>query len=159
MKKESHQAKPSMLSAGGLSFVVRAYSLLAVISLAIFGALHVANGELAIGYIEMVGSVLILANLGLMWMTGNEVITRDVFLLLVLIYLGVMLITGGIEHTGIFWYFVFPVIAFFLTDKRRGIWWMGALVAVTCAIWLLAATGVTHIDYDSITIRQLFVSV
>jgi len=46
---------------------------------------------------------------------------------------------GGIAHTGIYWVFIYPLVAFYITGLRAGWLWTGGFVAL-----LLAAYGAHH---------------
>lgn len=143
----------------GLAYVVRVYSLLALISLATFGLLHIfADGDSTLGYLEITGAGLCLLNFLLLNVTHKVTLARDVLLCVILLFILLMLVSGGTHNTGIFWYYIFPVGAFFLSGKRRGMFWVGALIAGTGALWLLAARHVITLPYDGITIRQLLAS-
>lgn len=140
----------------GTAYVVRVYSLLAVFSLGLFGSLHViSHPQIAVGYLELAGSVALLLNLLVLQFTGRLTLVKNIFLLIVLAFLGLMLVNGGTADTGAFWVFVFPVTAFFLAGKQAGVFWLAGLLGLIFAIWLLSANGVITIPYDGITLRQL----
>jgi PAS domain S-box-containing protein len=140
-------------------YVVRAYSLLAFLSLGIFGALHISEEpQVSLGYLELAGSAIILANLVLLYILHNIAIARNALLLTVLGFMIVMLVTGGTSDTGVFWFFVFPVAAFFLAGKQQGLWWMAALLTASVTTWLLGVNNVITIAYGNVTLRQLLAS-
>lgn len=144
----------------GLQYVVRIYSLLGFLSLAIFGALHVlVEGNPALGYLELASSILMVLNMAALKVTNNVNIARDLFLATLITMLIVMLATGGTAGTGIFWFFLFPVAAFFLTeDKRRGVYWVAGLLGLVVVLWLLRSMDLVYLWYSDIAIRQLLVS-
>lgn len=144
----------------GLAHIVQVYALLACISLGAFGLLHVLSAtQHRLGYIEMGGSGLFLFNAGLAAVPRRLGLAKNYFLILVLAFLLVMLVSGGTQGTGVFWYFVFPVGAFFFSGKRQGLCWMVALLMASAVVWLLAERRFITIAYSSIVLRQLFVSV
>jgi len=148
-------------SVKGLPYILRVYSLLAFLTLTVFGCVHiVGDGELTVGYLEITGGVSILLNILALSVTRNVTLAKNVFLLVVLSFLALMLISGGTEGTGIFWFFVFPVITFFLAGKQQGILWMIGFFIVMMGIWLLSLGGViVEIPYDTIVLRQALLSV
>jgi len=69
-----------------------------------------------------------------------------------------MLVTGGIESTGIFWLFTFPTAAFFLAGRIGGIAWMSALFATIITVGLLNIFKIIQLPYSRTTLRQLVIS-
>ncbi|HKU18851.1 MAG TPA: ATP-binding protein [Candidatus Saccharimonadales bacterium] len=144
---------------GGLSAVVQAYSLLAAVSLGFFGVLHVLDEKPWLGYIELLGAIVFVVNIGLARVSRTVSFARYLFLLAVLAFLVVMLLTGGTDRTGAFWFFVFPVAAFFLTNTRQGLLWMTLLIVMTTGMLVLNGKGSIALAYTPVEIRQLLVSV
>lgn len=142
------------------AFVVNVYSLLAFASLVCFGLQHVflASGSRVLGYVEIIGGLIIALNFWGFRMTKNIVLARNILLFTMLSLLLVMLYTGGLAGTGIFWFFVFPVSAFFLTNKRSGMGWMTALLLAILAALLVDRTTFLHIAYSPITVQQLMIT-
>ncbi|HSX33331.1 MAG TPA: PAS domain-containing sensor histidine kinase [Candidatus Saccharimonadales bacterium] len=141
------------------TYVVRVYSALAILSLTVFGLLNIlVNHSATVGFVEVLGGCLALINVLVLTVTHNALLATRILLLLMLGYLGVMLITGGTHNTGIFWFFVFPIAAYFLTSRREGAWWSAGVVGVSVIIWALAATDAITIPYDATTVRQLLIS-
>lgn len=140
-------------------YIIRIYSLLGFLSLAVFGVLQFVTEESQlVGVLELAGSFIFLLNVLAMPLTRNVALAKFIFLLTVIAFLIVMLTTGGTNNTGIFWFFVFPVGAFFLVGKKQGMIWMAALCIATGLVWLLSRYNLAHVAYDAITLRQLIVS-
>ncbi len=142
------------------AYVVNVFSLLAFLSLMVFGLLQIlSEHDPRLGCLELAGSGAILLNgIGLR-MTHKVSLARDLLLLSILAFLVVMLVSGGTQGTGVFWFFVFPVSAFFLAGKRRGLYWMGGLLATTLLLGLLKQAGSVTLAYNFVQVRQLLVSV
>jgi len=135
------------------------YSLLAFLSLTIFGILHLtADHTPRIGYLELGCAAVMLLNIGLLYASQDLVVGRTILLSTIMAGLVVMLGTGGTQGTGIFWFFVFPVGAFFVAGKKQGMRWVIALFLVVLALLGLAQADVVNLFYSFITIRQLLVS-
>lgn len=146
--------------ARGLAYVVRIYSVIGLLAVAIFGILHITvEHNPVLGYLEITAGLVMLLNLIALRATRNIGLARDLFLSTFAAILIVMLATGGTSGTGIFWFFLFPVAAFFLTDKRRGIYWTAGLLAIAALLWLLSYLGWAELWYQGIIIRQLLISV
>jgi PAS domain S-box-containing protein len=91
-------------------------------------------------------------------LTHNGSLARVGFLSVLMAVLLVMLVTGGTAGTGIYWFFVFPVGAFFLGGKREGVWWMLGILGMIAAVWGMAWIAAIRIPYEHTEIRQLLVS-
>lgn len=150
-----HLADPSLQRQ---LYIINMYSILAMASLILFGSLHVSAGQPTVGYLELAGAGTLLLNIVGLHFTRNVSLARTVFLMTILALLVVMLATGGTAGTGIFWFFMFPVSAFFLTGKKQGVLWMGALALVTIILARAAERGTIDLWYGTTTIRQLLVS-
>jgi signal transduction histidine kinase len=137
-------------------YVVAVFSLLAATSLALFGVLQVtAEHNPRLGYVELMGAAVILLNLGVANLTGNVRLARNMLLLTIIAFLAIMLVTGGTEGTGIFWFFTFPVCAFFLAGGKGGAYWLAGLLGVTGTLAVLEAMDVITIPYSLVVLRQM----
>jgi signal transduction histidine kinase len=147
-------------AAAGQTFVVNVYSLMGFVSVGVFGALHAwVEHNPGLGYLELAGALLLIANALGLRLTGNIGLARGLFLSILMTLLIVMLASGGTQGTGIFWMFLFPVAAFFLTGKRQGVYWVAGLYAVLATHWILARSDVIQLYYADIVIRQIAVTV
>jgi PAS domain S-box-containing protein len=141
------------------TYVVSAYSLLGFLSATTFGLLQIfVEHTPSVGYLEIASGLVMLLNILAMRATHNVNLARSLFLATVISLLVVMLTSGGTQGTGVFWFFLFPVAAFFLTNKRQGMVWVGGLLAITILLWVLDAQGVIMLWYSDVTIRQLLVA-
>lgn len=135
------------------------YSMLAFATLLVFGVLQIiVEGNSLLGYLEITGGLAILLAAASLRFTQNSNLVRRLVLLSILAMLVVMLATGGTENTGIFWTYIFPVSAFFLTSKKEGVWWMAGLLAVIGVFMWLSHVGILATPYSFIMFRQLLVS-
>lgn len=141
-------------------FTINLFSLLAFLTLGLFGILEiVVEGEILLGLLELFGSLTIALNAIGLRFSQNATLARNLLLLVILVYLMLMLMTGGTKGTGIFWYFIFPVSAFYLAGKQQGLYWMGALIGGTVFLRILDSIGYVQLPYEPVVIRQLIFSV
>lgn len=153
---EINNLNPDSADIGQRMRVMYTYAALAVLSLIVFGVLQVFTEDNArAGYLELAGASTILIILCGLKLTGNLALARFNFLLTISILLVVMLMTGGTDGTGIFWFFMFPVSAFFLAGKREGVWWMAWLFIVIVGVWSAGRFAEFSLYYADITLRQL----
>ncbi len=139
--------------------VTYVYSLLAFATLTLFGTLQIlVENNSALGYLEIGGGLSILLAVAGLRLTQNSALIRHLVLLAMLTMIVVMFATGGTGGTGIFWAFIFPVSAFFLTSKKGGIIWMSIMVAIIISFIVLERLNLIVTPYDFVTFRQLLVS-
>jgi signal transduction histidine kinase len=135
------------------------FSLLASLSLSLFGALQItAEHNVALGIMELSGGAAIAINFISLYLTRNIRLARAILLLIVLGFLVLMLITGGTQDTGVFWFFLFPISTFFLVGRKLGSYWMLTLFGMTVSLAVLAQLDIIQIPYTVVVIRQLLIS-
>ena len=82
----------------------------------------------------------------------------SIVLVLMIVLLSFLLITGGFENTGIFWFSTFPLLAFFLKGKMEGLLWISFLLLVEFIVLLLHHWDFLDVPYSSETLHQAFFS-
>ncbi len=141
-------------------FVVNVYALLALLSLSVFGALQIAvENNPIVGALELAGAMAVALIIVGLRLTKNVALARACLISTILTFIVVMLTTGGTQGTGIFWVFMFPVAAFFLSGKRLGSYWMALLFVTIVTLWVLERTVHIPYYYSDIETRQLLVAV
>lgn len=139
-------------------YILNAYSVFSCFALFLFGSLYLITGHnIALGWIEIASGVLILINSLVLWKSHSYKWACRIFLTLVMALLIVLLVTGGIGGTGIFWYFTFPMCAFFLTGRRRGLVWSLMLFIVTLVVIIAGMLIPFPLAYDPLSFQQLLV--
>ncbi len=139
--------------------VTATYALLACLSLGIFGVLHiVVESNIQLGLLELYGSlvaglIMITARLPNTARLANHLLLLDMMVMLL-----VMLLTGGTANTGILWFFMFPITAYFLVGKNAGTAWMFALFGLIGLAMLSVHFSFMALPYSALTLRQLLVS-
>ncbi|HSW89103.1 MAG TPA: HAMP domain-containing sensor histidine kinase [Candidatus Saccharimonadales bacterium] len=136
-------------------FFVNAFSLLGFLSVLIFGILHIVEKNTVVGILELVGAEVFLLNLFLLRVNNNISVAKTILLIIQGALLVVQLGTGGIAHTGIYWFFTFPLSSFFLMGKEKGIISNLLLFIVVLVIANLSKLHTVSIVYTFIEIRQL----
>ncbi|HSE61374.1 MAG TPA: HAMP domain-containing sensor histidine kinase [Candidatus Saccharimonadales bacterium] len=142
-----------------LVYFINVYSWLAFLSLSGFGVLHIiSEGNPQLGNLELLCAAVIVLNMLALRATYNIAIARFGLLATVLTALIIMLMTGGMQNTGIFWLYVFPVLAFFLAGRQGGIAWMAVLYAAIFLLFALERYEWVDIPYAPIVLRQALIS-
>lgn len=117
------------------------FSLVGIISLLVFGIVNIFTGKGSLGVFEIIVSGVTFINFFVVYKRNKDAGVVLISLLMNLLLLG-LFITGGIANTGMLWLFVYPVIVFFLNQRRRG--WL--FISITLALCWVA----TYMQYESI---------
>jgi len=138
---------------------INAFSLVGISSALGFGFFNIRLGNQATGSAEIALSFLAIINLlYLRYSLNYKTAGRNILFLMYCVLL-FLLLFGGVEHTGIFWYYTFPLLAFFLQGKKSGFFYTGLLYLLTALFYLLHDAGyIPLFAYTFIEIRQLFAS-
>lgn len=140
-------------------FIIVIFSLLGIATTGVFGVLHlVINHNTPVGILELTGSAAIALNLFTFQLNKKITLANHLFILILLALLVLMLISGGIERTGIFWFFIFPLAAFFLTGRKQGLVWLAALYMASAATVVIANLYGLALPYSAVEIRQLLIT-
>jgi len=62
--------------------------------------------------------------------------------------------TGGIADTGIFWWFTYPVAAFFITGRRKGWYWIAGIMVLGVVLKAFGGSIGIHVPYSFPVLRQ-----
>ena len=139
------------------TYFIGIYSFIGFIAFFAFGLQYILNNDMPeVGYLELFFSLCFAINAIAVTRTKRIGLAKTAMLIITFIFLMVMLTSGGIEFTGLLWFFVFPIIAFFLTNAKDGALWMLLLFAFTIALWQLP-DSVLSLPYTDIVMRQMLV--
>lgn len=139
-------------------FFINSFSFLAIVVLLTFSFVNVTGKYSLLGIIEFTIAVILIANLVLLWLTRNVLLSAILLLAGLYSMFLILLCTGGIAGTGVYWLFTFPPAAFFLSGRKAAVAWIGLLYI---SIVVIAYLGMTHfitVYYSLIQIRQLLIS-
>ena len=137
---------------------INAFSLIGFFFVTFLGLQNVIARNFQSGIPELLGGFVFLLTILLLRINHNLLIARSVMLATLGSLLLVGLATGGVERTGIFWYFTFPLVAFFLCGRQLGIIWTLLLCCATSLVALLGTLEFVSLAYSLDELRQLFIS-
>jgi signal transduction histidine kinase len=138
-------------------YFICTYSFIGCLAFALFGLQYLAKDEKPlVGYLELIFALGFLVSGLLVAYTRHIALAKAVMLLVTSSFLMVMLVSGGIQGTGLFWFFVFPVLAFFFTNAKRGLVLALLSVIATSVVWALPDSMV-DLPHSDIAIRQLLI--
>jgi PAS domain S-box-containing protein len=90
--------------------------------------------------------------------TRNIIRAQTLVMVTAILLMSLLFFTGGMEKTGIYWYYALPTAAFFLKGKRRAWAWL-AVVGIEVMIMIaLDAAHIASMPYTFIELRQFAAS-
>lgn len=135
------------------------FSYVGVTATTLFAIVNVLGENSVVGFLELICAFFAVINILFYKRVKNYNYSTSVIMVIMIVILSIMLITGGMNKTGIFWIYTFPVLSFFLKGKREGLLWIGALWAVFFTITAISfRSDFFHIAYELIEVRQAFAS-
>jgi PAS domain S-box-containing protein len=139
-------------------YYINTFSFIAYISVVFFGLVHFfVGGRQQLGFIEITGGAFFLFNLLALRIHKNVQLAKIIMHILHALLLVVMLQTGGIANTGIYWYFTYPLVAFYISGRKIGRYWVIFLFFATILLGILASFHVIVLQYSSTEIQQLLI--
>jgi hypothetical protein len=134
-------------------------SIMLILLLIVFGIINmVIEGKIIIGSINFGYAFIVLISLIHLAKTQRFAFSNNVILTSTLILLPLLLLSGGIANTGLFWFFFFPQIAFFLTGQKRGLLWITVLVLISASVVALDMFGIVNVAFSWVVLRQFGIS-
>lgn len=117
------------------------FSFVGVFALLFFGLVNIFLGKTYLGIFEISISAITFVNFFIVYRQSKDAGVVMISLLMNVLLFG-LFISGGIANTGMLWLFVYPVIVFFLNQKRRG--WLFITITLVM-VWIA-----TYMQYESI---------
>lgn len=71
------------------------------------------------------------------------------FFLSILTFFLIMVITGGLEGSGILYVFLFPILCFFVKGKKEGLWWIIVFILIYILLIILKISNIIFIQYNN----------
>ncbi|MDH4198891.1 MAG: PP2C family protein-serine/threonine phosphatase [Spirochaetia bacterium] len=135
------------------------FSLIGISSALFFGLAHLMYGDRNLGYFEVLGSFLAIINVLYFRKSLNFPLASSVILTSMIVLLILLLISGGFHGTGVYWFYTFPALAFFLKGKLRGFLYLFYLYLGVAVFYEFHNYGlISRFYYSSVEIRQLLSS-
>jgi hypothetical protein len=127
------------------------FSLVGFSSLLIFGIVNLVAGNVVGGKGELVFAAVVFMNIMHLYAGGDVDHVGSAMLSLTLFLLAFLVMNGGVARTGLFWFFTFPLLTFYLKTPLKALLWnIGLWVVVV----LIVVGGYSRFDF--IILRQLF---
>ncbi len=134
---------------------IYAFSFVGISSTLIFGVLqHLRAGNYYSALFELFLCVVAFVNVLYYRRTKDYSLTSKVILVIMVVVLSFLAITGGLEGTGIYWIYTFPLLAFFMRPIKEALAWNGGLVLLLLFFFWLGKKGVISFYYSWVSLRQ-----
>jgi len=133
------------------------FTFIGVVSTSIFAVVNLVGANKA-GIFELVLAFFAVLNGVYMRYSGNFEATGRNLLILMYGVLTVILLTGGIGGTGIYWFYTFPVLAFFLKGKRGVVYLIFLYMMTLTYLFLHTYQYLPMFAYSPLQIRQMLSS-
>lgn len=136
---------------------INSFSIVGCTSLFVFGIVQFPE-SLFKSFFEITMGFIGIANLLVLRRNRNIEQASSVILGFMIVILIFLLTTGGVQNTGLFWIYTYPLLAFFLKGNIRGSAWMAGLMICYAIIITGANFGYWTIPYEIVLLRQVFLS-
>ena len=131
------------------------FSVIGIVSTLIFGILlYIIHGKYGYALFESILVAVAFANVLYYRKSKNYNLASTVILTLMVIILAFLITTGGYRGTGIMWAYTFPLLSFFLKDRKGAFLWNTLLGLVVASLILLEFSGYLEVYYDIDQLRQ-----
>jgi diguanylate cyclase (GGDEF)-like protein len=136
-------------------YLVYIYGTLGASYLYTFGVLYyLRRGDYVSAFFEIAAGTVFVIALVVFTLTKRYMpvaLLMNLNLFAVIIYLAT---TGGIQNTGLFWIYSFPLATTFMLGIRLGLVLSLLLVLCILGVYALGEAGYMRVAYDLITVRQ-----
>lgn len=140
-------------------FIIFTFSFLAIVTLLLFSLYHIfILRDGIIGTIELIFSVITLLHALYLRVSGRIKLCKQTSVILLLIILLFVLVTGGIDNTGLYWFATFPVATLFLIGARQGLQWIILAYLLIILLWCFKFIGLIELPYSFVEMRQYLAS-
>lgn len=125
----------------------------------VYGIVHILRGSSGLGLFELAISLGFIVGLVLLRLSASISYTQIVTSVLIYISSAVLIITGGLSGTGIYWLLVFPIILMNFWGCYKGIIWVTGNLVVISTLLLLSYFGLLPIYYDKPEVLVISVAI
>ena len=128
------------------------FSFIVPFLLLAFGLINIISYTRWLGYTELIFGAVVILNFFAYKKHKNFSLAVFVFLLTLFALFVLLIISGGIFNTGIFWCLSFPFITFFISRDSTAIMWNVALATFVLVLGILQLQGKITTPYPTKTI-------
>jgi diguanylate cyclase (GGDEF)-like protein len=128
------------------------FAFIGVFILCLFGLLNIFFDKKVLGVLEIAIGISVLISV-LIFKNDYKFLYRGAIILTIvlLILYWLLFITGGFKKQGIFWIYTFPLITFFLKERKEAIIWNLIFIGGIILFQILDFIGIIRIAYPFLT--------
>lgn len=134
------------------------FALITVVALVAFGLVNLLSSDPAAsrerGLVELVFAVLGAGALVVLRVTHKVDLSQTLSLLVTMGGMTFLLFNGGMDGTGLLWWFCFPAGALYLKGRSHGRWWVAASLGVFGVAMLAVGLDLWPTPYSLVVLRQ-----
>lgn len=137
---------------------INIFSIFGILVGVVFGLINLQGEEVANGLVEIFFAAVLLFNLILLRIHKNINLAVNVVTMILFLPLLTLLMTGGIEGTGIYWTFLLPITLYLLHESFTATAWIILYISIVILMTALSLSGILTVHYTNTEIRQLLIS-
>ncbi|RPI01040.1 MAG: hypothetical protein EHM64_16325, partial [Ignavibacteriae bacterium] len=140
--------------------IVNSYTVIGCSYVFVHGVFNLLRQFHILGGLEILGGLLVIINIILLRKTKNIEFAGAVILFLMLCLFISLVVFGQDDKTGLFWFFTFPLLAFFLKGIKEGfIWIIFQFVVIITMLVMSELNFIIRIPYSIYEIVVLCMSI
>lgn len=139
-------------------YFINTFSFIGFMTLVVFSGYNLSVGNSFLAGMELVVALLVAGNGVYLRLSKNISLCSTGVLLSMLLLSFLLVVKGGLENTGIYWLYIFPILAFFLKGPRQGFVWITLFGVGVMGLALLARFEQISVAYSFVELRQFTVS-
>lgn len=140
---------------------INIFTIFGVLPLLVFGSINTfVNHDFLVGGIEIFFGLVLVVNSYFLRVLKKKYLTFAVYVMILTVGISLisLLFEGGIEGTGIYWFYTLPVVSIFLLGRKEGSLITSTFIVIILAIIFLDQLNIVSIYYNFVEIRQMLSS-
>ncbi len=137
---------------------INIFSLSSGIIVFFYGIFNVILSNKLTGVVEIGAGVLLLSIPLFLRLTKNIELSSSFFLVIVFLFFAFTLYNGGLQNTGILWFYTYPLISFYLKGHAKGLYFTLAFLFYIGLNYALYVFDFIALPYKHVMIMQIFIS-
>lgn len=131
-------------------FIINLFAFIGAAYLVVFGVNSLRIGQSGLGIALIVAGILAFGNYFFLKRTGDHRVAAHMMVGIVMSLFAILIIGGGVEHTGPLWCYVFAPIILFVYGSRLGLIPIAAMLVLAGAVFFLPNLPSGVAQYSSV---------
>lgn len=134
------------------------FAFTTAVALFVFAGVNLSKGNLLAFSVETGSALFGVAVMASLRRSGNIDRSQTLLLADIAVIMAFLFTTGGIARTGIFWWYTFPVAAFFIKGRKKGWYWIAGLLFYGILVKIFGESIGISVPFDFSILRQFMAS-